>query len=288
MLKLQVRHKTQYKYSSPVQLNEHRIFLYPRAGSMMRVSDYHLNCNLPCRIQWGRDVFENAFAVIFFSQPTESLEVDVHADVQLLDHNPFDFSLEQRAQRYPFAYRADERAALSPYLQAGASADARNVLSWLYRCFPSMPEFTMDVLTQLNQRIFSSLTYLPRDEEGVQTPDETLLKMEGSCRDYAWLFIHTCRQMGIAARFVSGYHYSPSSGGGHRADNSTHAWAEVYLPGAGWKGFDPTNGLMTDANFIPCAVGSEPHWISPVQGTFGSGGGGVKSDLLIELSIVEI
>lgn len=287
MLKLRVQHKTHYHYSSTVQLNEHRVFLYPRASSMLRVLDYHLKCNIPNRIQWGRDVYENAFAVIFFDQSTECLEIDVEADVHLLEHNPFGFSLEQRAQRYPFSYRSDERIALSPYLQAGVSEDARNALSWLYRRFPVMPEFTMDVLTQLNQSIFQSLNYIPRDEEGVQSPDETLSKMAGSCRDYAWLFIHMCRQMGIAARFVSGYHYSPSTSEGHRADNSTHAWAEVYLPGAGWKGFDPTNGLMTDAHFIPCAVGSDPGWISPIQGSFNAGGGLVHSELRIDLKITE-
>lgn len=284
MLKLEVEHTSRYTYDSAVAWNPHRIFLYPRADGSLRVLDYALECNVPHRIQWGRDVHENVFAEVSFTEQGIELSLAVKTTLQVVERNPFDFVLSERASRYPFPYSVYERNALSAYLHAGVSEDARNVLPWIYKTFPDMPGETLPLLTSLNESIWKQLSYQARDEEGVQSPDETLAKNRGSCRDFAWLFVHACRQMGMAARFVSGYHYNAGGSSQGRTDHNTHAWVEVYLPGSGWRGFDPTNGILTDFHFIPCAVGMEPMAISPVQGSFRAVGQ-VNSQLEVMLSI---
>ena len=164
------------------------------------------------------------------------------------------------------------------------------VLDWAREALgnPSKPRQTISFLTDLNMAIHQRIAYERRDEEGTQTPNETLELGRGSCRDMAELFVATSRQLGLAARFVSGYLYEPPHLDGTDAVNvaagSMHAWAEVYLPGAGWRGFDPTNGLVTDHRFLPAAVANRPDWVSPIQGRYFHVGD-VKSHMTVTLKV---
>ena len=189
---------------------------------------------------------------------------------------------------YPFSYNPFERKALNAYLEIGSPSTASKVLPWIWKEFPQLPVDTLDLLTQLNHRIRERFQYLPREEEGVQWPDQTLTMGSGSCRDFALLFIEICRQLGFACRFVSGYFYDSPSGEGHVhnvAQGSMHAWTEVYLPGAGWKGLDPTNGILANDNFIPCAVANEPRLTSPIQGSYYHRQFRIPSDMTVSLTI---
>ena len=209
-------------------------------------------------------------------------------DLHVHTENPFDFILEPYAENYPFAYNPHESKALRPYLEIGSPSDSARVLPWVHAEFPQLPEKSLEVLTELNRRIHQRFLYQRRDEEGVQSPDQTIDKGSGSCRDFARLFIEICRQLGFAARFVSGYLYDPQSGAYHFqnvAEGSMHAWVEVHLPGAGWKGFDPTNGMLANNYFIPCAVAIEPKLTSPVQGSYYHSQLWIPSTLEVTLSL---
>ena len=154
-----------------------------------------------------------------------------------------------------------------------------------------MPNSTLEVLTQINRRFRERFQYVRREEEGVQTPDQTIAHGSGSCRDFSVLFIEICRQLGFAARFVSGYLYDPPNGADHIenvAQGSMHAWTQVYIPGAGWKGFDPTNGVLENTCFIPCAVANEPKLTSPIQGSYSHTHSRISSTMEVGLEINQI
>jgi len=191
-------------------------------------------------------------------------------------------------------YHQHEQLALSPYLCSTPQPGASKALDWFYTAVknPNQADNIVSFLSEINQAVFESIAYERRDEEGIQTPDETLAKHTGSCRDMAVLMIAVVRQLGLAARFVSGYLYDPPSDedGEHifnRAHGSMHAWLEIYLPGAGWKGFDPTNGILANHFFIPTAVASDPVHANPIQGRYYHDEQ-VPSHMEIELNIEEI
>jgi len=270
-VKISIRHLTRYTYPQQVQFSPHRVLLRPRESPLLRVEDMRLQVTPAAKVRWMTDPFENHIAVLHFEEPSDEIRIEAAILASLELDNPFDFIIEPHAESYPFAYNPHERKALQPYLEVGSPADCAQVLPWVWKEFPELPHSTLDVLTRLNQRIHARLRYQPRDEEGVQPPDETLARGSGSCRDFARLFIEICRQLGFAARFVSGYLYDPPAGASHFqnvAEGSMHAWTEVHLPGAGWKGFDPTNGMIANNYFIPCAVASEPRLTSPIQGSY--------------------
>ncbi|MGJ3243918.1 MAG: transglutaminase family protein [Opitutales bacterium] len=268
-------HRTTYRYDHPVGLTPHQLYLYPREQPWLRVLDFQIQTRPAVDLRWICDCFENAVAIADFSgsAPADQLEIHVTGRLELAEANPFHFLLEPRAAHYPFNYPQAEKAPLSPYLKLSADHGAHQVLDWFYRTLPHAPDDTVALLTQINEAIRQSFTYQVRDEEGIQDPDTTLSLGSGSCRDFTQFFIALCRQLGLAARFVSGYLYEPPGPAGqpafgNRAHGSMHAWTEVYLPGAGWKGFDPTNGILADEHFIPCAVAHQPSMVNPIQGSF--------------------
>ncbi len=273
-MKLSIRHRTSYHYSAPVSFSDQHVFLRPRDSNVLVVDSFHLETSPASNQRWVRDSYNNIVLVTNTGLATASeLVITCEIVVHSLDGNPFDFVLEPYATRYPFNYEMRERTALAPAIETTVP-ESGNVMDWFRRSAPS-PNRHADVvqfLSDLNTAVRDAITYQRRDEEGIQTPDETLHLRRGSCRDMAMLFIAVARRLGLAARFVSGYLYdapSEEAGGGfNRAVGSMHAWAEVYLPGAGWKGFDPTNGILANAHFIPAAVAIEPSSISPVQGTY--------------------
>jgi len=270
-MNVSITHLTRYVYTERVQFSPHRVLLRPRETPALRVKSFDLNVSPQAKIRWVVDAFENQIAVLYFLEPSEEIRVEANILTSLTTGDPFDFIIESHAENYPFSYHPHERKALMPYLEIGSPANCAQVLPWIWKEFPTMPDSSLEVLTQINHRIHERLQYISREEEGVQSPDETLNLGTGSCRDFARLFIEICRQLGFAARFVSGYLYDPPKGAQHFnnvAEGSMHAWTEVHLPGAGWKGFDPTNGMVANNYFIPSAVANDPKLTSPIQGSY--------------------
>jgi transglutaminase-like putative cysteine protease len=291
---LSISHRTTYQYTAPVTFSDHLLLLRPRESQLLDVRRFAVQTTPVSRQRWMRDVFNNLVLVCHFGlERSATLAFDCSMELRSEEQNPFDFVLEPYATAFPIAYREPDRRALEPYITTPV-ADSLKVLDWFYHAVPN-PNRHPDVvmfLSDLCHAIRNTIQYQRRDEEGVQSPATTLRLGSGSCRDMALLFIAICRQLGMASRFVSGYLLDEPTHDGNpahafnRAAGSMHAWAEVYLPGAGWKGFDPTNGLLANAAFIPSAVSIDPAAASPVHGRFFSAEP-VESSMQVELQVVE-
>ncbi len=276
-MKLSIVHHSRYNYSAPVSFGDHLLRLRPRESHLLQVTSFSVKTHPESRERWVKDVFSNTVLLKNFGlAEAEQLAFECILTVNIVEENPFNFILDPHAVSYPFSYTPAEREALRPLIESRA-AKSEHSLDWYYAAVPSPMKHpdTVQFLSDINQAIRQQIKYIRRDEEGVQSPDETIVLKTGSCRDMAWLFISICRQLGLAARFVSGYLYDPpvdnEAGSEHlfnRAVGAMHAWAEVYLPGAGWKGFDPTNGILANAFFIPCAVSIHPDGASPIEGKY--------------------
>ena len=267
-----LNHVTRYRYDRPVRLSPQVVRLRPAPHCRTTLLAYSLKID-PAKhfINWQQDPQSNYLARVAFPDRTEVLRIEVDLVAEMAVLNPFDFFLEPYAQTFPFAYQEGEQRELIPYLAKlphGRRFDQ-------YLAATSRAEVsTVDFLVELNRRLARDVHYLVRTEPGVQTPEETLECAAGSCRDSGWLLVQLLRHLGFAARFVSGYLIQlkadlPSLEGpsGPAADfTDLHAWCEVYLPGAGWIGLDPTSGLLAGEGHIPLACTSEPATAAPVTG----------------------
>ena len=285
MKRIEIRHSTHYLFGGEVRLGPHTLLLRPREGHDLHIPSSSLNIVPKALLTWRRDFYDNVLAVAaFVDEATAELIIESRIEAELYDTMPLDFIMEDHALRFPFDYRPEEYTALAPYLTPVYSDDAR-LADWLspYRQAPKHTE-TFAILDQMNRRINADLSYEVREEEGVLPPTETLRLGRGSCRDMAALFLEACRRLGIAARFVSGYAHGPATEAGGGA---THAWAEVYLPGAGWKGFDPTIASVVGPDHVPVAVHRHPEAVPPVAGTF-TGPGDLSPELIVDVQINQL
>jgi transglutaminase-like putative cysteine protease len=263
---LQVEHATIYQYGSAVSLLPHRLLLRPREGQEIRIESAELAIAPAHQLRWQRDVYDNAVAVASFSEPSRRLSIQSRVLLQHYQDRPLDFLVADHAVYFPFRYDPAESVDLGPYLGPVFAEDQPLLNTWLRPFWiPGQVVETYLLLEWINKAIATGFTYRQREEPGVQTPATTLAQRAGSCRDFATLFIEACRGLGLAARFVSGYLYSPGSG---LYAGATHAWAEVYLPGAGWKGFDSTSGRIVGNDHIAVAVHRHPESVPPVAGAF--------------------
>lgn len=268
MHRIRIQHLTEYTFSVPVTFNQHRLLIRPREGHDVRIESSKLVISPAYNIKWQRDVFDNSLAVVSFNEPGDKLTIASEVVIQHYEQAPFDFMLEDYAISYPFNYADSERTDLLAYQQLVFLNDQSAINHWLNQ-FNYLGMNTFSLLMMLNQTISNQFRYQMREEPGVQTPAYTLEHQSGSCRDYATLLIEACRCLGLASRFVSGYLHAPATEAGHA---STHAWVEVYLPGTGWKGFDPTSGEVTSSQHIAVAVARNPEAVPPISGSFiGSG-----------------
>ncbi len=268
-----LNHVTRYRYDREVSLGPQVVRLRPAPHCQTRVLAYSLGV-LPAKhfINWQQDPHANFLARVAFPDKTAELVVEVDLVAEMAVLNPFDFFLDEVAETFPFEYATSERRNLAPYL-AGLP-DAPRLRA--YEAALGRPRGrTVDFLVEVNRRVANDVRYLIRLEPGVQSPDETLERAEGSCRDSAWLLVQLLRRLGLAARFVSGYliqltpDVKPLDGpAGPAADfTDLHAWAEVYLPGAGWIGLDPTSGLLCGEGHLPLACTPDPQDAAPIAGT---------------------
>ncbi len=265
MRRLSISHITEYLFSAPVVLQRHRLLLRPRESHNVRIESSVLEIFPRHTLQWKRDALDNSVALASFAESSERLRIASAVVIQHYEDNPFDFLVDDYAVIHPFDYAVEEQAELAPFQQVVYPADRDAVQRWLGGLGLQRPMETFPLLDRLNRQIAGRFVYQIREEPGVQPPGQTLMHNSGSCRDFAALFIEACRHLGLASRFVSGYLYTWGTDG---ASASTHAWAEVYLPGAGWKGFDPTSGEVTGNRHIAVAVARHPEAIPPVAGSY--------------------
>ncbi len=263
-IRVAVRHSTEYRFDRLVGLSPHVLRVRPAPHSRTRISAYSLNVEPSDHfINWVQDPYNNYLARLVFPERARHLKIDVEVIAEMVSINPFDFFLEDEAETFPFTYEQEIAEDLAPYLEVEESSAALD--AWLAEV-PREEMRTIDFLVALNQRLERDINYIVRLEPGVQTCEETLKLGRGSCRDSAWLLAQILRRLGLASRFVSGYLVQlvedvkaldgPS---GPSADFSDlHAWTEVYLPGAGWVGMDPTSGLFAAEGHIPLAA--TPHY----------------------------
>ena len=266
MRRLHISHVTEYRYSTQVALLPHRLRLRPLESHSLRIESSTLAIAPAHTLRWYRDALGNSVAMASFNELADTLRVTSEVVIEVYDDAPLDFMMEDYAVSFPFAYDPGEQADLAPFEQSVYVDDAPAVRDWLAGLgLLERPVDTFALLSRLNCQIANTFSYRMREEEGVQSPAQTLRLNSGSCRDFAALFIEACRYLGLAARFVSGYLHMPDDESGNAA---THAWAEVYLPGPGWKGFDPTSGVVTGNQHIPVAVARHPQAVPPVSGSF--------------------
>jgi transglutaminase-like putative cysteine protease len=264
MQRLRIQHLTEYLFTSKVTLNQHRLLLRPREGHDVRIESSKLDISPSYKIKWQRDVFDNSLGVVTFLEPSDKLTIASEVIIQHYEQAPFDFLLEEYAVNYPFTYEISDQVDLATFQRPIFFNDHTMVNDWLQQIgIYGMQTFSL--LVKINQTICNQFRYQMREEPGVQSPAYTLSQRSGSCRDYATLFIEACRHLGLASRFVSGYLHAPATEAGNA---TTHAWVEVYLPGTGWKGFDPTSGEVTGNRHIAVAVARNPQAIPPVSGNF--------------------
>jgi transglutaminase-like putative cysteine protease len=285
MKRIEIRHRTRYLFGAPVLLGPHLLRLRPREGHDLRIASSTLEIFPTAVLTWRRDLYDNVLGVASFGGATyPELVIESRLVVELYETMPLNFVVEDHALHFPFGYSPEEQTALQPYMDPVYRDDPR-LTDWL-SSFQQVPDGTetFAILDRMNHRIHSDLRYEAREEAGVLAPGETLRRGAGSCRDMAALFVESCRRLGIAARFVSGYVHGPATEFGGA---SSHAWAEVYLPGAGWKGFDPTNESVVGPDHIPVAVHHHPEAIPPVAGSF-TGASGAPVHLEVDVQIVEI
>ncbi|WEK04398.1 MAG: transglutaminase family protein [Candidatus Devosia phytovorans] len=269
MTLLQVRHETVYRYGRAVQFGEHRMLLRPRDSMEQTLESFGLSIRpRPSSLRWIHDVFGNGIAIAGFDQPAEELRI---VATMVLDHTPEltpAFEIEARAKTYPFDYGDVDAVDLAPTLRRQFPEESE-VDEWAKRFLdPRGVTQTGHLLATMTLGIKESFRYLRRYDPGTQRPSVTLSTRAGTCRDFALLMIEAARSLGLAARFVTGYLYSPARDGNHKGGGATHAWAQVYLPGAGWVEFDPTNGIIGTRDLIRVGVAREPRQAIPISGTF--------------------
>ncbi|MDA8484303.1 transglutaminase family protein [Pseudomonas resinovorans] len=267
-----LHHVTHYRYDREVNLGPQIIRLRPAPHSRTRVLGYSLKVS-PGKhfINWQQDPQGNYLARLVFPDKTREMKVEVDLVAEMAVFNPFDFFLEPIADQFPFSYTADDQRELAPYL---SRLPATPLFADYLDRIDLTPKGTVDFLVALNQQLSRDIRYLIRMEPGVQTPEQSLELASGSCRDSAWLLVQLLRHLGLAARFVSGYliqltadQKSLDGPSGTEVDfTDLHAWCEVYLPGAGWVGLDPTSGLFAGEGHIPLACSPEPSSAAPISG----------------------
>ena len=266
MRRFKILHRTYYNFSGEVWLEPHALRLRPKEGHELRVESSTLDITPPATLRWYRDVEDNSVAIATFDKHTRQLAIESEVIIEQYNEMPLDFLVDNYATHYPFTYSEEDKIVLAPFMRTARLRAADPLVKWVANQWQAgKPIQTYALLERLCVQINQSLAYQVREEPGVQTPADTLSRGTGSCRDFATLFMEAARHLGLAARFVSGYLFAEPS-----ADNygSTHAWAEVFLPGAGWKGFDPTIGKIVGTDHIAVAVARLPESVPPVEGSF--------------------
>lgn len=269
MTTLSINHRTTYQYRVPIKFGPHRLMLRPRESRNLRLLAYDLVCTPAATVTWAHDVMGNAVANAVFSDESETLVVESTAKLCLdVDRWPV-FDIAASASNYPFLLTEDDMTDLGAMrLQSYLDSTGR-LAGWAQSFVAGNPTNTLALLKDICAGTAASIAYEIREEEHTQSPAQTLVRGRGSCRDFAALFVDAVRSLGFGARIVSGYLYDPEQELQGSADSgTTHAWAEVYVPGAGWITFDPTNRSVGGHNLVPVSVARHIRQTIPVAGSF--------------------
>ena len=284
---LTIHHRTIYRYRTPMAFGPHRLVLRPRESHALRLYEHDLVISPAAVVTWAHDVAGNSVATASFSERSDTLIIESAATVSLdVDRWPV-FDIAPSAQRFPFLLSEDEMTDLGALRLQAYLDSAGRVRDWA-QGFVAAPgpgggTDTLSLLKDMSTGVAAQIAYETREDEGAQSPDETLARRRGSCRDFAVLFVDAVRSLGFGARIVSGYLHDPDlEMRGSAGTGSTHAWAEVYVPGAGWITFDPTNRSVGGFNLIPVAMARHISQTMPVSGSFA---GDVGAFLGLEVAV---
>lgn len=265
---LRVHHVTTYRYSRSVAFGDHRLMFRPRDSHDQRLLSSNLSISPePVEVHWIHDVFGNSITIASFDQRAEMLRFETEI---VLDHTPLagpKVRIDESARTWPFTYDAETRIDLEPVMRVHYPDPA--VEAWAKRFVGEGSTDTHKLLTTMATTMRDDLNYSRRNDPGTQPPALTLSSGTGTCRDFALLMIEACRSLGFAARFVTGYIYSESRAANPRlGGGATHAWVQIFLPGAGWVEFDPTNRIVGNQDLIRVGVARDPRQARPLSGTF--------------------
>lgn len=268
----EITHTTTYRYTKPVTFGTHRAMFLPRRGASTRLLSWSARTSVPSKVHWVTDSRSNAVTVIEFNAPGSELTFTfkvrgIYFGIKGIEA----FPLESRADEVPVQYTPDEWTDLSGYLRPHTEDPDGSLAAWTKSFVAGDQDGTIDVLHRMLETFRSGFSYRGRDAEGTQSPNETLRTKSGTCRDFAWLMIETLRRLGFASRFVSGYLYDAALDGGDvgmTGSGATHAWVQVFLPGAGWLDYDPTNCLSSGFDLIPVAIARHPGQAVPLAGSW--------------------
>ncbi len=279
------RHSSRsYGYVQPVQFSEHFLYLHPREDEFLRLENFALTIDPTAKIHWLRDDCDNTLGSAQIPELANRLEIRTEFLAHTLDATfEKDSELKDYAREMPFQYEQLHHVNLMRYLLPSNSETQLGLRTWLDGHFATRPKGTLDHLAELNRTLHDALEPHRRDEPGIQTALQTISLNSGACRDYATLLIELLRLQGVAARFVSGYFYDPVVAGTPAA--AMHAWAEAYLPGAGWKGLDPTTGRFCGDAYVPVAHAAVAESVNPIQGAVFTDS--TQSDLKVDIWIGE-
>jgi transglutaminase-like putative cysteine protease len=285
MKRIRITHLTEYHYAEAVRFGPHRVLIRPREGHDVHIESSRLVISPSASVRWIRDMYGNSIAMVHFQESGARLEILSEVVVRHYDEDPTDFVIDPVAVSYPFRYPIEEQPELIPYRLSAYPRDGEALAAWLLDFYkPGQLIGTFELLSNLNRSIFESFAYVRREESGVQPPSLTLGIRSGSCRDFATLMMEAARHWGFGARYVSGYLQSAPGGSQHGA---THAWTEIYIPGAGWRGFDPTNNKVVGAEHVPVAVTRDPERAAPVSGSW-HGTTGAFSGMHVNVEVVQL
>ena len=261
-MKLTVTYRAEYRYERRVSLSPHVVRLFPRDALQVKVLGHRFATNASGSVNWRHDLFDNVVAQCFYPREEDHLSFEFDAQIAVEERNPFGFLLDSRALQWPVAYDARERAVLAAFMMPPDDMFPAPLR-------PMSGSETVGALVGMNQWIHANIAYERRDEGDPHPPAETLRLRRGACRDTAVLLATALRAQGLAARLVSGYLWeSVSDPAERKAEGALHAWTEVFLPGAGWVGMDPSNGVLADHHYLAVAVGITPDDIAPVKGLY--------------------
>jgi transglutaminase-like putative cysteine protease len=283
-----LEHITTYYYRNLVKFGEHRAIFLPSVGYGGRILSYSLETNIPSKVRWIMDTLSNNVAVIEFSEPAKELSViyrirGEHFGIKAIA----EFTLDIRAKEVPVQYTPDEWTDLAVFMRPHSEDPTGSLAAWAKSFVAGDQDDTIDMLQRMMDAIWNTLTYQAREAEGTQSPADTLCWRSGTCRDYAWLMIEALRRLGFACRFVSGYLYDAALDGGEIGmigSGATHAWLQVYLPGAGWQNYDPTNRITAGFDLIRVAIARHPGQVIPLSGSwFGDAGDYLGMDVNVAI-----
>jgi transglutaminase-like putative cysteine protease len=276
-IRYDITHTTVYRYKTPVTFGLHRVMFRPRDSHDLRVLATDLQVSPSAYVRMIQDPHSNSVALVQPMGESTELRIVCAFTIEHVPAPPDTLALDPAAEFLPFAYPIQDRLDLEHYLRPHHDDPDGTLIRWAHQFLHTdQPNSTRDVLTRMNAHIGQSLRYVPRDEEGTQTPLQTLALGSGSCRDYALLMMEAARRLGVATRFVSGYLYDAAldiAGAATKEESvtgagSTHAWLHAYLPGAGWVAFDPTNNLMGSGQLIRVGVARDPAQAAPISGSW--------------------